>query len=213
LWNTLHTILEEGPDLAADFWNVAMEANCYSSHPALQDINIRARTLPIFYHVDGAEVLNNVEFYIWSWSCLARGPSLDVKFPILAIPARCMHNHAIKKAVLDHVTQFLCWSDECLRSGLGPQLGFYSETFGKNSMRYALCSKELAGGWRACFAGFKADGKARRECHHFRRHAQVNGWHGTPIRTPKAATKISDCGHPHNTFLMSWVDWVCMLST
>ena len=211
MWNTLHTILQEGPDLAADFWNVAMEASCYSSHPALQDINIRARTLPIFYHVDGAEVFNNVEFDIWSWSCLARGPSLDVKFPILAIPARCMHNHAIKKAVLDHVTQFLCWSDECLRAGLGPQLGFYSETFGKHSMRYALCGKELAGGWRACFAGFKADGKpvgsATISADMRRSMAGME-----PQSVPPRPLLKSLTGHPHHSCLRSWVDWVCMLS-
>jgi hypothetical protein len=74
---------------------------------------------------------------------------------------------------MDQVTKFLCWCDEHLRSGVGPLLGFYGEAFTKNCMRHALRGQKLAGDWRACFAGFKADGKARRECHHFCRHAQA----------------------------------------
>ena len=153
---------EEGPDLAADFWNVALEAPWYQSHPGISDAKARSRTLPIFYHVDGAEVFNNTEYYFWSWSCLARGPSLDVKFPIMGIPAACMVKKDVKKDVIDKVTHFLCWCDEFLRSGVGPVVGYRGEPFHERSLRYQLCGQRLAGDWRACFAGFKADANARK---------------------------------------------------
>lgn len=50
--------------------------------------------------------------------------------------------------------------------------GFYGEPLDPSSVRYHRRGLPLADGWRACFAGFKADLKARVECHRFRRNYQ-----------------------------------------
>ena len=60
-----------------------------------------------------------------------------------------------------------------MEAGIAPLLGFYEETFDKNSLRFKLQGCKLMGGWRGCFVGWKGDGKSRREAHLFARHGQT----------------------------------------
>ena len=50
--------------------------------------------------------------------------------------------------------------------------GFYGEPLDLGSVRHRQRGLPLADGWTGCFAGFKADLKARVECHRFRRTFQ-----------------------------------------
>lgn len=163
------SLLGAGGESAVEaFWRHAMNMSCYKQHPALQDPCRHPHMIPLVFHVDGAEVYTNQEFYFWQWSSLlAKGSVFDTKFPILCVPHACMKKNRIKQAVMKHVADFISWSLLQCEKGEWPMCGFYGEPFEKGSIRAARCGQTLAGSWTGCFAGFKCDLKARAESHGF----------------------------------------------
>ena len=61
---------------------------------------------------------------------------------VLVLPSQ------VQQAANAHIAKLIAWSLGCASRGVGPDRGFNDEPFPKNSYRFALAGKELAGGWR-----------------------------------------------------------------
>ena len=124
------------------------------------------RTIPILYHVDGAELHRNSEHYIWSsQSLFGSGDVWEFKFLMASIPHARMRLPSTKKAVFARLTKFIAWAQKPWQSGVAPAL----DLDGRELRRALPPGAQLAGGWTAAFAGLKNDGKARKEIHGFKR--------------------------------------------
>lgn len=105
----------------AEFWEAALREDRYKGHPALQPSGATDCTVPLSFHVDGAEVYADTEFYFWSWgSMLAHGSCFDTRFPIAAVPYVAIRTAAVKQAVSDEIARFIAWSLDILERG--PQI-------------------------------------------------------------------------------------------
>ena len=91
--------------------------------------------------------------------------------------------------VADVVTWSMRW---CLK-GTFPPKGMFGETF--MGSRLESANKEIAGGFRFAYFGFKADAKARKECHQFDRSYQH-----TQICETCLAEKPSVNGNPYMNY-------------
>lgn len=130
---------------------------------------IQSGLIPLALHVDGAEFYANSEFLVWSISSIfPDGHCWDTKFPICIVPHERLGTDAIKKDVHTMVANVVAWSLRHSASGIGPSRGFQGEPL-ENDYRKSLAGKELAGGFKACFFGFRFDEKARKECNFFTR--------------------------------------------
>lgn len=121
-------------------------------------------------HADGAEFYTNSEFMVWSvQSLFSNGNNTwDAKFPVCIIPIESMRDTDIKDNVQKSLAKILAWSFRVASEGTWPSLGPDLETL-KGDHRKQMRGEQLAGGYRACFFGMKADGKQRKEMHCFQR--------------------------------------------
>ncbi|CAE7375107.1 nipblb [Symbiodinium sp. CCMP2592] len=124
-------------------------------HPALESCDL-SELVPLLVHFDGAEMYRNAEYNIWSFSSVFSS-MLDVKD----------HVHT-------EIAKLMSWSFKILQEGRFPDRGYYGEELLEKSSRGKSRGLPLAGGWKACFYGFRGDQKARRECHFFTRHYNCN---------------------------------------
>jgi hypothetical protein len=99
--------------------------------------------------------------------CTEHGPDMRY-YCKLDLPTGMFANvkHLFNK-INDEITKVIGWDLEVCERGVGPTHGFYGEPLTTGS-RGRLAGKPLT--WSACYAGMKADGKARRESHRFDRH-------------------------------------------
>lgn len=76
-----------------------------------------------------------------------------------------------KRKVMQTVAAYFGWCFQVAQNGLPPKTGFYCEPWPAGTYRQLLAASgaPLLGGFRGCFAGFKADLKARKESHFFNR--------------------------------------------
>ena len=123
-------------------------------------------------HVDGAEFYTNSEFLVWSLqSVFSSGNDVwDSKFPICVIPHDSMRDPDIKLLTQQTVAKVVAWSLKAASGGTFPAKGPFDECL--LGERERLQGQQLAGGFRACFFGMRADGKARKECNFFPRSYQ-----------------------------------------
>jgi len=130
------------------------------------------KMLPVHVHMDGAEMFTNREFDVWSISSpLVNGINIfDAKYQVIKIPAALMKSKAVKKHVMREVACFFAWNFEIMQSGIGPQAGYYGEAL--TGFRAKYIGKPFMNGYKACFTGWKGDGKARIEAHGFSRNYQ-----------------------------------------
>lgn len=92
----------------------------------------------------------------------------DAKFPICFIPLQNLREETIKQKIQENIANIVGWSLRSASKGFWPSegpAGFELE----GSHRKSLAGRQLAGGYRACYFGFRADGKARKESHLFQR--------------------------------------------
>ncbi|CAL1151780.1 unnamed protein product [Cladocopium goreaui] len=75
----------------------------------------------------------------------------------------------VRAAVFRRVAEVAAWSMKWASMGRWPDAGFDGKPFATGSARAKMCGQPLADGFRACYVGFKADLKARHECHGFSR--------------------------------------------
>ena len=127
-------------------------------------------TVPIYWHEDGVRLYHHEEATIWSWSsALTTGHSLDSKHVMGLLPSSRM------TAESEHaMTAILAWSMGCMRSGTWPMTCPSGEPWPAGSFRAHRAGQPLAQGWRAAFAGWKGDFKARHEVHRLRRFYSSN---------------------------------------
>lgn len=105
-------------------------------------------------------------------------------------PIRCCKvKDAVHRAVADVVT----WSMRWALKGKYPHKGMFGETFEGERLKSA--SQEIAQGFRFAYFGFKADAKARKECHAYDRSYQH-----TQICETCLAEKPSVNGNPDMNF-------------
>ena len=104
--------------LFREFWDATLQEDRYKSHPALRTQDAKDKMVPLSFHVDGAEVYADTEFYVWSWgSMLTHGSCYDTKFPIAAVPYVAIRSLAVRKAVFDEIARFIAWSVGILEQG------------------------------------------------------------------------------------------------
>ena len=122
--------------------------------------------MPIYLHLDGAELYSNSEFYVLSWSSGAAqyGHVLDRKFPLLKIAHCAMRDPGTKRKVFEVMAKYVAWDMQILAAGVVPEKGFYDEPLSAGDVAWSSVTAEY---WGAC-AGFKADLKARKEAHSFK---------------------------------------------
>ena len=115
----------------------------------------------------------------------------------------------MKKTVHEVVAKITIWSMSAALEGRFPSLGPFNEKL--DIHRAANSNKILAGGYRFAYFGFKADAKARKECHLFDRSYQHNkvcetcfaerpNKYGDPLLTfknfhPNAAHVMTELSH------------------
>jgi len=84
------------------------------------------------------------------------------------IPHECLRDANVKLKVQETIAHVVGWSLSCATSGVWPSSGPFGEVLSKH--RKHQQGKPLAGGqYKACYFGYRADGKARRESHLFPR--------------------------------------------
>jgi hypothetical protein len=157
-----------GPDSVARFWSNAEGQDWFACHPGVQRLrreNMLGKTLPLHFHQDGVEVYRDVESNIWSWgSAMTSQNSVETKFLLGHVWEFSMPNKDVRKRVNQEFCKYIDWCLRVCESGMGPTHGFYGEI-----LESKLAGKELFGGWRAVFAGWKGDGKARKVENDFKR--------------------------------------------
>ena len=106
---------------------------------------------------------------MWSLQSLfSNGHVWDSKFPMVFIPHECLRDANVKLKVQETIAHVVGWSLSCATSGVWPSSGPFGEVLSKH--RKHQQGKPLAGGqYKACYFGYRADGKARRESHLFPR--------------------------------------------
>ena len=93
----------------------------------------------------------------------------DVKLPLCVLPHCALRDDVIKHGVHARIAQVLGWSMECAARGIGPAVREDGLPF-TSAFRHSLANRELAGGFKLAYLGFKADYKARCEAHRFDRY-------------------------------------------
>ncbi|CAK9066934.1 unnamed protein product [Durusdinium trenchii] len=71
----------------------------------------------------------------------------------------------VREGVNKTIAEVTAWSLHYAALGRYPDRGFYGETFEKNSYRESLCGNRIAGNFKLTYFAFKADLKARHQCH------------------------------------------------
>lgn len=101
-------------------------------------------------------------------SALAAGGDVwDSKFPMAMVPYENMYTQQVKDGVNRTIAEVMSWSLKACATGLFPDVGPFGLALDK--VRMAKAGAELCGGWKACYFGFRADGKARKESQMFER--------------------------------------------
>jgi hypothetical protein len=146
------------------WWHFIPVGRCQMHSDAHQGL------IPFCLHLDGAEMFTNNEFMVWSiQSVFANGTDVwDSKFPVCFIPLESMRDQDVRDAVHQTIAEIVAWSLKAAATGVWPTVGPKGENL-IGGDRGRLQGQQLAGGFRACYWGFRADGKARKEVHGFQR--------------------------------------------
>ena len=129
--------------------------------------------IPCFFHLDGFAVMRNAEIYAYNFASLTAQNSashpVDVTWYCAGIPYVLMQEAEIREKVMRLLADFTKWALDIAESGVMPRKGFYNEDFDKSSLRAKMAGGSIMGPWIPIFAGNKADGKARKQMHLFKR--------------------------------------------
>jgi hypothetical protein len=163
----------DGDDGNLNFWRWALGKDFGRDHPVVSKCaasdDLLRKLLPWILHMDGAEIFNNTEYYIYSWSVFgAIGAVWDIKMILCLMPHKRMRCKLVKKNAFAIIGKFVSWCLKVWATGKFPDKGFYEEPL--TGDRAKLAGKTICGGYRAAYVGSKHDRKARREIHNFQRH-------------------------------------------
>ena len=107
---------------------------------------------------------------VWSLQCIfASGNDVwDSKYPLCVIPVESLRDPDIQAKTQQVMAEVVAWSFDQSIKGVWPSEGPPGhKLFGVH--RKNQVGRELAGGYRGCYWGFRCDGKARKECNMFQR--------------------------------------------
>ena len=104
------------------FWRFYLSQSWGVGHPIASAISEaeRKHTLPILWHVDGAQIHNDSEYYIFSWqSFLSSGDVWNVKFPLCLLPHVLMNEEQVQYVTSMIATVSVHASESSANSGQG----------------------------------------------------------------------------------------------
>lgn len=165
-----------GEKAVSDFWEWALEQPWGAMHPVLTRPGLRENvtcTVPLVVHTDGAEAFTDQEALIISMSSLISETSRNVwdsKLVLCMLMERSIHDATVRDAAMQDICSFLAWSIDACMAGIAPSCNYYGEEFLAGSVRADAAGRLLAGGWAACYAGWKGDRKERKNLHHLDRN-------------------------------------------
>jgi len=151
-----------GPNDVDVYWqHLFLDPEVAAIHPVAnrEDLKARIQTiLPMFIHSDGAVMMDDFELDIWSFSsAFTNGISWDTKNLTLLVPTSLI----VKSVTHGEIVRYYAWCCEVWMSGINPSIGYYLEHFARTSVMHKRKGKPLANGWRAAYAGSKADNKEK----------------------------------------------------
>jgi hypothetical protein len=177
---------QDGESNVSAFWDGCSETDWAQAHPGVQSLKAQgllSKTIPLYFHQDGVETYRGVESNMWTWaSALTRGDTNDTKILLGFVWEWAMPSKLVRYQVNEEVCKYIDFCVKALEQGKGPTLGFYNEVHPPGSSAEALADQELCGGYRAVYAGWKGDLKARKNEHNFSR-----AWDSTFMCTDCAA--------------------------
>lgn len=165
----------EGRMGLANWWQAAMEDECFATHPDLQGGADLSHTFPLMVFIDGAEVQRNNEYTycLWRSATVYGEDPADYVFPFCAVPTVLVRRPAHKDKLMEVIAERWAYEMNAIIANEGPWVGFYSEDFAIGSKAHALRGQSLNSfGFRGVFAGNKHDAKARKEVHRFKHGSQ-----------------------------------------
>ena len=189
----------QGHDGVEEFWKESLNQRWAQVHPAIQNLPVSEykKMIPVWWHADGVEFYRNTEFFVWSWSsAVAEALNIwDQKFVHVVLPALFVHLKHLFQAMNEEITKLIGWDLRVCEEGVAATTGFYGEAFNLNCSRARIAGKALA--FKGCYAGFKSDGKARRDVHGFVRHYSCTYsceecWATQPFKNAPPATNYKD---------------------
>lgn len=126
--------------------------------------------LPLCFHVDGAEFYTNSEVLVWPvQSIFAGGHVWDCKYPLVVIPHELLRDQKVKDNAQKTIANIMAWSLKFATLGVWPSSG-PNDDIVLSGDRKAKQGRPLAGGiYKACYFGYKADGKGRKDSNLFPR--------------------------------------------
>eukprot|EP00969_Alexandrium_andersonii_P104078 4593696-Alexandrium_andersonii.AAC.1 len=133
----------------------------HTPHPMNDDPALapyRHCTFPLYWHSDGVEIYQDVDFTVGSWSSVA---TVDVSSYDRQNLSFVIATADFTADMYTELVAFLSWSDAALRPGLHPLVDHAGTPFPPNSRRKHLAGTTLANGWRGALAGWQADLKEK----------------------------------------------------
>ena len=182
-----------GPTGLRDYWAKAQDLDWARAHPGVQRLKAEGRldkTAPLLFHQDGVETFRTVEANVFSLqSALSYGNTIDTKLLIGFVWEACMPTKALRQAVNEEFCDYVDYCAKACEEGVGPLRGFYGE-------ENPPCAGEvLFGDYRAVYAGWKGDMKARKK-----EHAFTRAWDCTWVCSDCAACQPYSGGIPELTY-------------
>ena len=130
-------------------------------------MHIMPHRLPLNFHIDGAQVLNNMEVEVVSWgsALVSSGVSWDTKLLMLLVPTECW----VKTVTNVEVVGYLDYEVGIILEGVHPRVGYYLERFAAGSVFSKKQDQLIANGWKGAFGGNKFDMKAKVDMNNMRK--------------------------------------------
>lgn len=133
----------------SEYWQFLSGIPAYRLHPGF------GVSYPSGFHGDAAQVFQDRKVLQLTWSSiLARGPTLDTRFPIAMLPCDLMldNNRTIKP-----ILQAVAWSFRVLSDGVLPELDMFGRPLGRRASAFGQPGQSLAGGLTFSLVEYRGD--------------------------------------------------------
>lgn len=142
------------------FWRNASRQPWFKLHPHLR--GGFQKTIPMVWHVDGAEFRTERELLVFSWcSPLTRGNTWSTRFVFAVLPMHLVGHGDQQRRVITALVAAIAWQTDVVAAGRFGERGYLDEPL--TGVRRLWAGQDIAGGWRAVWAGWQGDAKARNQ--------------------------------------------------
>ena len=145
----------------AKFWSAMKKHPIVTSRPDLQGPGL-SKVVPIAIHGDGVNYMQamraggkSMDVLSWS-SLLSKGATKTTNFLIFLLVKTLAKDFGLSQT-WPKLWKVLCWSLECLRSGVWPELDWDGEEFEETSVDAMKKGTPLAGGYSAFVFTLRSD--------------------------------------------------------